>query len=65
MFHERRHESFLKYKVWEYLRQSSLQTELSYKIRLSIIQYIMKLDNAMCLNVNVAITKLSNAIVPP
>ena len=45
------HESFLKYKVWEYLRQSSLQTELSYKIRLSIIQYIMMFDNAMCLNI--------------
>ena len=31
--------------------QSLLQTELSSKIRLSIIQYIMMFDNAMCLNV--------------
>ena len=31
--------------------QSLLQPELSSKIRLSIIQYIMMFDNAMCLNV--------------
>ena len=31
--------------------QSLLQTELSSKIRLSIIQYIMMFGNAMCLNV--------------
>ena len=31
--------------------QSLLQTELSSKFRLSIIQYIMMFDNAMCLNV--------------
>ena len=31
--------------------QSLLQTGLSSKIRLSIIQYIMMFDNAMCLNV--------------
>ena len=31
--------------------QSLLQTELSSKIRLSIIQYIMMFNNAMCLNV--------------
>ena len=42
---------------YENIFQSSLQTELSSKIRLSIIQYIMMLDNAMCLNI-------SNAIVP-
>ena len=37
---------------YENIFQSSLQTELSSKIRLlSIIQYIMMLDNAMCLNI--------------
>ena len=44
---------------YENIFQSSLQTELSTKITLSIIQYIMMFDNAMCLN----ITKLFNAIV--
>ena len=36
---------------FENIFQSSLQTELSSKIRLSIIQYIMMFDNAMCLNI--------------
>ena len=36
---------------YENIFQSSLQTELSSKITLSIIQYIMMFDNAMCLNI--------------
>ena len=36
---------------YENIFQSSLQTELSTKITLSIIQYIMMFDNAMCLNI--------------
>ena len=36
---------------YEKIFQSSLQTELSTKITLSIIQYIMMFDNAMCLNI--------------
>ena len=41
----------LKNTMYENIFQSSLQTELSSKIRLSIIQYIMMFDNAMCLNI--------------
>ena len=41
----------LKNTMYENIFQSSLQTELSSKIRLSIVQYIMMFDNAMCLNI--------------
>ena len=41
----------LKSTMYENIFQSSLQTELSSKIRVSIIQYIMMFDNAMCLNI--------------
>ena len=39
---------------YENIFQSSLQTELSSKIRLSIIQYILMFDNAMCLNIHIS-----------
>ena len=42
--------------------QSLLQTKLSSKIRLSIIQYFMMFDNAMCLNVTLQLQD-SNANV--
>ena len=53
----------LKNTMYENIFQSSLQTELSFKIRLSIIQYIMMFDNAMCLNITLqlqsSLTQLS------
>ena len=53
----------LKNTMYVNIFQSSLQTELSFKIRLSIIQYIMMFDNAMCLNITLqlqsSLTQLS------
>ena len=53
----------LKNTMYENIFHSSLQTELSSKIRLSIIQYIMMFDNAMCLNITLqlqsSLTQLS------
>ena len=53
----------LKNTMYENIFQSSLQTELSSKIRLSIVQYIMMFDNAMCLNITLqlqsSLTQLS------
>ena len=53
----------LKNTMYDNIFQSSLQTELSSKIRLSIIQYVMMFDNAMCLNITLqlqsSLTQLS------